>query len=78
MPFKAKTGLLGSTEAGQKVTPENIEELPAGSVVRNSDGSRIIHLHDNVWLYCCDHAWCYDNVNRMKRHLDNATLCHIP
>jgi len=77
--FKSKTGMLGSTETGQRVTKENINELPSGSVVRNNDGSRIIHLHDDIWLYCCDHAWCYDNVERMKTYLDKkSVLCHIP
>jgi hypothetical protein len=79
MSFKAATGLLGSTECGQRVTKQNIEQLPAGSVVRNGDGSRIIHLHDNFWLVCSDTMHCYDNVERMKGYLDSkSTLCHIP
>lgn len=80
MSFKARTGLFGSTESGQLVTVQNIHLLPSGSVIRNDDGSRIIHLHDELWLYCCDHAWCYDNLERMKRTFlsSNATLCHHP
>lgn len=79
-PFSTRpwSSLIGGTEPGQKVTPDNIHHLPPGSVVRNADGSRIIHLHDDTWLYCCDGAWCYDGVDRMKTYLDNATLCHHP
>ena len=79
MIFKAGTGLMCSTECGQHVTVHNINQLPSGSVIRNGDGSRIIHLHDNVWLVCSDHMHCYDNVERMKNYLDSkSTLCHIP
>ncbi len=71
--------MLGVTEQGQEVTEDNIHELPIGSVVRNSDGSRIIHLHDDLWLWCCDHGWCYDNLERIKHYLDSrSTLCHMP
>lgn len=70
---------MGSTEPGQKVTAENVGELPPGSVVRISDGSRLIHLHGGLWLWCCDHAWCYDRVERHHRRLEaGATLCHAP
>lgn len=69
---------MGVTKPGQMVTPENIAELPAGSVIRNGDGSRIIHLHDRTWLWCCDHAWYYDNVDHMKSKLDERSVaCHI-
>jgi hypothetical protein len=65
-------------ETGQKVTASNIDQLPQGSVVMNGDGSRIIHLHDGLWLWCCDGAWCYDYVDRMKLKLDSkATACHV-
>jgi hypothetical protein len=68
---------LGGTEPNQKVNSENISQLPSGCVVRNGDGSRIIHLHDDIWLYCSDHFWCYDGVDRMKRCLDDkSVLCH--
>ena len=52
-PFKAGTGLMGATEPGQIVTPENVHFLPPGSVVRIHDesGSRMIHLHDDLWLW---------------------------
>lgn len=70
---------MGATQSGQKVTTGNIAELPPGSVIRNGDGSRIIHLHDSLWLRCCDCSWTYDNVERMKRYLDSdSTLCHHP
>jgi len=78
MSFKSKTGLLGGTEPGQKVTIHNIHKLPVGSVVSNADGSRIIHLHDDLWLWCCDGAHCYDNIQNLLRHVNRATLCHIP
>lgn len=79
MPFKAGTGMMGATESGQKVTPENIHELPPGSVVRLMDGGRIIHLHDDVWLWCSEPAWTYGRVDDMKERLgDDAVLCHIP
>lgn len=80
-PFKTKpwSSLLGGTEPGQRVTAENIHHLPPGAVVRNGDGSRVIHLHDEVWLYCSDCSWCYDGVERMKRYLDDGSvLCHHP
>ena len=79
MSFKAHTGMLGGTESGQWVTPENINQLPPGSVVRISDGSRLIHLHANTWLWCCDNAWCYDRVENLTHHLgEKAELCHHP
>jgi hypothetical protein len=70
---------MGATESGQRVTASNLAQLPPGSVVRNGDGSRVIHLHDEVWLYCSDCAHCYDRVEFVGRFLDaRATLCHIP
>ncbi len=78
MSFKFGTGMCGATEAGQKVTPKNISQLPCGSVVRNGDGSRIIHLHDSLWLWCSDGAWCYDNAQRMAGYLDKSSVaCHV-
>lgn len=77
-PFVAHTGLMGSTEPGQQVTADNIHLLPPGSVVKNQDGSRIIHLHDDLWLWIDTNAWLYDNVEHMKSRLDNATVCHLP
>lgn len=77
--FVAGTGLMGATESGQQVTAENIHELPPGSVVRNGDGSRHIHLHDGLWLWCCDHAWTYDRVENLTYRLDKkSVLCHLP
>ena len=70
---------MGGTQPGQKVTRQNIKELPPGSVVRNGDGSRIIHLHDDIWLWCKDGAWCYDKVEYLSWRLDEkSVLCHIP
>lgn len=77
--FAAGTGLMGHTEPGQRVTPSNVIELPPGSVVRNGDGSRIIHLHDGLWLWCSDVSWLYDRIDRIARRLDDqSVLCHIP
>ena len=77
--FKSKTGLMGATESGQRVTADNIASLPPGSVIRNGDGSRIIHLHDEVWLRCSECSWVYDGVSRMRTYLDkDSVLCHIP
>lgn len=76
--FVAGTGLAGATEPGQRVTRDNIAELPPGSVVRNSDGSRLIHLHDGLWLWCCDNSWCYDRIDNLKRRLDaKSVACHV-
>ena len=77
--FKAHTGMLGGTEH-QKVTPENIHELPPGSVVVNGkDSSRFIHLHDDLWLWCSNGAHCYDRIENLLYHLDkDAYTCHIP
>lgn len=70
---------MGSTEPGQKVTKNNVHLLPSGSVVRVKDGSRLIHLHDHVWLWCCDGAHAYDNIDTLKWRLrEGAELCHIP
>lgn len=78
-PFEAGTGLLGATLPGQRVTPENVGQLPAGSVVRIGDGSRLIHLHDGLWLWCRDGAWTYDRVERLTWRLDGkSVLCHMP
>lgn len=77
--FRSGTGSLGATEPGQRVTPENIEQLPPGSVVRNSDGSRLIHLHDGVWLWCNECAWTYDRAANLLHRLDSKSVaCHIP
>jgi len=72
--------MMGATESGQKVTAENVHELPPGSVVRMPDGERIIHLHDDLWLWCCDHAWMYGKVEDMqsKLRVGEGVLCHIP
>lgn len=79
MTFSSSTGLMGATAPGQQVTPDNVSELPPGSVVRLRDGSRLIHLHDSLWLWCCDHGWCYDHVERFTFRLkEGATLCHLP
>lgn len=76
--FEAGTGMLGGTEPNQRVTADNIHELPAGSVVRNGDGSRLIHLHDKIWLWCCDCAWTYDRIENLAHRLDeNSVACHI-
>ena len=80
-PFKAGTGLMGATEPGQIVTPENVHFLPPGSVVRIHDesGSRMIHLHDDLWLWCNDTVHVYDRVeNLLWRLQPEAVLCHIP
>lgn len=70
---------MGATQPGQRVTRENIHELPPGSVVNNGDGSRLIHLHDGLWLYCCDMAHHYDRLDHMLHHLSkDAMLCHHP
>ena len=75
--FRAGTGLLGATESGQRVTKENAHLLPPGSVVRLDDGGRLIHLHDELWLWCNDCAWCYDWIDRHAHRLP-GTLCHLP
>jgi hypothetical protein len=76
--FRYGTGLMGSTEPGQKVTKKNVHLLPPGSVVRLGDGSRLIHLHDTIWLWCNDHAWCYDRIAHLSYHIDrNAEVCHV-
>lgn len=76
-PFEVGTGLGGYTEPGQEVTKENAHHLPAGSVVLLKDDSRLIHLHDDLWLWCCDGGWCYDRLQWLSWRLP-GTLCHIP
>lgn len=69
---------MGATEPGQMVTAKNISSLPAGSVVRNGDGTRIIHLHDDLWLWCSDNAHTYDRVENLAWRLDeNSSVCHM-
>lgn len=76
--FEYGTGLMGATKENQNVTITNIHLLPPGSVVRNIDGSRIIHLHDNTWLYCSDNAWQYGFLGTIVHWLDEgAVLCHL-
>lgn len=77
-PFRAGTGILGSTEPGQRVTVDNIHFLPPGSVVRldGSDGV-LIHLHDGLWYYRNGCTWLYDRLDRMRAYLP-GTLCHLP
>ena len=75
--FEAGTGLMGATRSGQKVNKENVAELPPGSVVRINDGSRLIHLHEGFWLWCCDCAHTYDRVENLSWRLEEgAVLCH--
>jgi hypothetical protein len=77
MAFKVGTELMGATEPGQVVTRSNAKKLPPGSVVRLKDGDRLIHLHDDVWLWCCDSGWCYDHIEHLDWRLPGK-LCHIP
>ena len=45
MAFEAGTGLMGATMSGQRVTKENVRELPCGSVIRLDDSDGVlIHL----------------------------------
>lgn len=77
-PFKVATGLMGSTEP-QKVTPENIHLLPAGSTVMLKEiGDWLIHLHDGIWLRISGCLHCYDRVERFHNLLDGAMVSHIP
>lgn len=76
-PFESGTGLMGGTEPGQRVTADNAHHLPPGSVVRLDDGARLIHLHDDVWLWCTEGAWCYDGLTRHLWRLP-GTLDHLP
>lgn len=77
-PFSCGTGLMGGTESGQRVTANNASNLPAGSVVRLGNGSRLIRLHDDLWLYCNDHIHCYDRLDNLKWRIDReATACHV-
>jgi hypothetical protein len=68
---------MGSTDSGQRVTADNAHHLPPGSVVRLDDVGRLIHLHDDLWLWCADVGWCYDKLERHLWRLP-GTLCHIP
>ncbi len=80
-PFVAGTGMMCSTESGQRVTAENAHHLPPGSVVRLDDtdvsDGVLVHLHDGLWYWYNGHAWCYDTLERQKRRLP-GTLCHLP
>jgi hypothetical protein len=70
---------MGTTEPGQRVTAANVAQLPPGSVVRNGDGSRLIHLHDGLWLWCYGYAWTYDRIEYLARRLDEkSVVCHVP
>lgn len=79
-PFKSGTGLLGSTESGQRVDEHNIQHLPPGSVVRDFvTNERLIHLHDSIWLHITNCSWVYDDVERMKLYLTpTCTVEHLP
>lgn len=78
MKFESGTGLMGATATGQVVTKDNVGELPPGSVVRIGDGSRLIHLHDSLWLWCSDHAGTYDRIENLAWRLDdNSVACHV-
>ncbi len=76
-PFESGTGLMGFAKENQEVIEDNVHHLLAGSVVRLKEGGRLIHLHDDLWLYCTDNCWCYDNIEHLKRYLP-GTLCHHP
>ena len=76
-PFRYSPGGFG-TEPNQAVTPENLHHLPPGSVVRNGDGSRIIHLHGSLWLWLKTGTWLYDDAKSMARRLDpQSVVCHL-
>lgn len=76
-PFVAHTGLLGATETGQVVTPENMHFLPPGSTVRTKDHDWLVHLHDGLWLRIFDCGHCYDRAERFT-YLLPGVLCHHP
>ena len=77
--FKSKTEIFGSTEPGQIVTTKNIHELPPGSVVCLSDGSKLIYLHDDLWLWQAECIYCYSKIDTFLDKLySKATLEHIP
>ena len=78
--FEPAEGPKGGTPPNQRVTPQNLTELPTGSVVRNGDGSRIIHLHAGYWLWVTGGAWAYysDPVEMANRLDDASVACHIP
>ena len=77
-PFVAGTGIMGDTETGQSVTAKNAHFLPPGSVVRlDANWGRLIHLHDDLWLWCDGCAHCYDRLESFFSRLP-GTLCHIP
>jgi hypothetical protein len=76
--FRSGTGMMGATEPGQRVTPHNERKLPPGSVVSVGDGSRLIHLHDDLWLWCKAGAWCYERWENLAWRLDKqAVACHV-
>ena len=78
MSFKSGTGMMGSTEPGQKVTKDNANLLPAGSVVKCDEwDGNLIHLHDVLWVYLSDGSWCYDRIENLNRYLPGK-LRHIP
>jgi len=77
-PFVAGTGLMGATAPGQIVTKQNVGNLPPGSVVRDFDGARLIHLHDDLWLWLNDCAWCYSSVEMLFPRMNRPVLCHMP
>lgn len=78
MSFKYGTGMFGATAPGQRVTKQNVRELPCGSVVKLGDGSRLIRLHDDVWLWCRDGAHCYSGIEHLESRLDkDAVVCHL-
>jgi hypothetical protein len=79
-PFRSGTGMLGSTETGQAVTPENLHLLPVGSVARLGDGGRLIRLHDDLWLWLSDSgcSHCYDMTEHMRcRVVKGSVACHV-
>lgn len=74
--FKYATGIAGSTETGQKVTPKNIRQLPPGSVVDLKEG-KLIFLHGRLWLWIDGCAPRYDTIDNFYDKLSGATAGHV-
>lgn len=73
-PFKYATGFMGGTAPGQKVTRHNVHYLPPRSVVDIGDGSRLIHLHGDVWLWINNGMWIYDSIGNLAARLDDESF----
>lgn len=53
-------------KVGERVTPENIEQLPAGTTIRHQDGWRATKIDEYWWRSAAGRKWSSDKILRLE------------